>query len=115
MHCFFMRAGHIADLSTSMTGLSDQDAITKAHLLFSEPGPASTVSRFGIAPAWSSGIRTLRPRSLRPISRGIVRRRRTARLSTLARAYRERRAEAHRKSRQRDVDVSWDPAAPSRE
>ena len=36
MHCFFMRAGHIADLSTSMTGLSDQDAITKAHLLFSE-------------------------------------------------------------------------------
>jgi hypothetical protein len=38
MYCFFMRAGHIADLSTSMTGLSDQDAIAKAHLLFLERG-----------------------------------------------------------------------------
>ena len=38
MYCFFMRAGHIADLSTSMTGLSDQDAIAMAHLLFLERG-----------------------------------------------------------------------------
>jgi hypothetical protein len=36
MHCFFMRAGHIAGLSVSLAGLSDQDAIARAHLLYSE-------------------------------------------------------------------------------
>jgi hypothetical protein len=36
MHCFFMSAGHIAGLSASLAGLSDQDAIAKARLLFSE-------------------------------------------------------------------------------
>jgi hypothetical protein len=35
--CFFARAGHIAGFEI-LTGLSDKDAIAKAHLLFSERG-----------------------------------------------------------------------------
>ena len=44
----FVRAGHIAGVEM-LTGLSDEDAIVKAHLLFSERKP----SRFGTAPGSS--------------------------------------------------------------
>jgi hypothetical protein len=35
MRCYFVRAGHIAAVEM-LTGLSDKDAIAKAHSLFSE-------------------------------------------------------------------------------
>ena len=71
MHCFFMRAGHIADLSMSMTGLSDQDAIAKAHLLFLE-----RLRRFrglGSRAHGHQASRPLRREALRPVSRGYKR------------------------------------------
>jgi hypothetical protein len=37
MQCYFMRDGHIAGVEM-LTGLSDQDAIAKAQMLFSERG-----------------------------------------------------------------------------
>jgi hypothetical protein len=37
MRCYFLREGHIASVEM-LTGLSDQDAITKAQMLFSERG-----------------------------------------------------------------------------
>jgi hypothetical protein len=37
MRCYFMTEGHIADIKM-FSGLSDQDAIAKAHMLFSERG-----------------------------------------------------------------------------
>ena len=37
MRCFFLRDGHIAGVEM-LTGLSDKDAIAKAHSLFSERG-----------------------------------------------------------------------------
>ncbi len=37
MRCYFIREGHIADVEM-LTGLSDQDAIAKAHMLFSARG-----------------------------------------------------------------------------
>jgi hypothetical protein len=35
MRCYFMRAGHIARVE-ELSGLSDEEATTKAHALFSE-------------------------------------------------------------------------------
>ena len=35
MRCYFMRGGHIADVE-EVTGISDEQAIAKAHTLFSE-------------------------------------------------------------------------------
>jgi hypothetical protein len=37
MRCYFMRDGHIQEIEL-LTGLSDQEAIAKAHTLFSERG-----------------------------------------------------------------------------
>jgi hypothetical protein len=34
MRCFFIRGGHI--VAEELTGLSDEEAIAEAHLLFSE-------------------------------------------------------------------------------
>ena len=48
MRCFFVRAGRIVGVEM-LTGLSDEDAIAKAHLLFSERGPTLTASSFGMA------------------------------------------------------------------
>jgi hypothetical protein len=66
--CFFARASRIAGFEI-LTGLSDKDAIAKAHLLFSER--RDYCDAFGMAPASSSAILTL---LLRPISRGRTRR-----------------------------------------
>jgi hypothetical protein len=38
MRCCFLRKGHIASVEI-LTGLSDEEAIAKAHHLFSVPGP----------------------------------------------------------------------------
>jgi hypothetical protein len=37
MRCFFLRNGHVAAVEM-LSGLSDEAAIAKAHLLFSERG-----------------------------------------------------------------------------
>lgn len=37
MRCYFMREGHIASIEM-LTGLSDKDAVAKAHMLFSDRG-----------------------------------------------------------------------------
>jgi hypothetical protein len=37
MRCYFLREGHIAAVEM-LTGLSDHDAVAKAHMLFSERG-----------------------------------------------------------------------------
>jgi hypothetical protein len=38
MRCYFIRGGHIVDVD-ELTGPSDEDAIAKAHALFSEREP----------------------------------------------------------------------------
>jgi hypothetical protein len=49
MRCYFLREGHIAGIEM-LTGLSKQDAIAKAHMLFSEHG-----HRFDGFEVWDRG------------------------------------------------------------
>ena len=66
MRCYFMRGGHIEAVE-ELTGLSGEEAIEKAHALFSE----RKASRCGIARAYLSGIPSRLPRTTSPSGRFI--------------------------------------------
>jgi hypothetical protein len=55
MRCFFLRQGYVVDVEM-LPGLSELDAIAKAHSLFQSAKPNSTALKFGIVSAWSSAI-----------------------------------------------------------
>jgi hypothetical protein len=63
MLCYFLRDGQIAGVEMLPLGLSDEDAITRAHTLSSKRKGRSMALRFGIAPDWSGF--PLPPRRLR--------------------------------------------------
>jgi hypothetical protein len=65
MRCFFLCNGHIAGVET-LSGLSDQEAIAKAHLLFSERS-----THFDSFELWDRA-RVLLRHPLTPISRMTI-------------------------------------------
>ena len=64
MRCYFIRGGHIVDVD-ELTGPSDEEAIAKAHELFSEREPLFENFELWTARGCCSGIRSSLPKKQR--------------------------------------------------
>ena len=67
MRCYFIRGGHIADVD-KLAEFSDEEAIAKAHALFSERKDLFEGFELWMARARLSGIRSSLPRTTRRLA-----------------------------------------------